>query len=323
MHPVLAIEHLDVRFATPAGEVAAVRDASLEVEAGECLGIVGESGSGKSQLFLAALGLLAPNGRARGSVRLAGRELLGQSEAVLQRVRGSQAAMIFQDPMSSLTPHMRIGEQLAEVLTTHRHLSHARALEKSAEALALVHIPDPPRRLRQYPHELSGGMRQRVMIAMAVLGEPQVLIADEPTTALDVTVQAQILDLLRELRHRLGTALVLIAHDLGVVAGLANRVVVMYAGRVVETGPVERILTQPFHPYTQGLLASIPDIRAAPGELPHGMAGQAPDGRRELAGCAFHPRCPRRQERCERELPVLQPANRNARVACHFPGPAP
>ena len=315
---MLEVEGLNVLFTTPQGEVAAVRDVSLEVVAGECLGIVGESGSGKSQLFLACLGLIAPNGRASGSVRLDGLELLDLDERALQRVRGARASMIFQDPMSALTPHMRIGDQLAEVLTTHRALSRRQALARAAEALSLVQIQEPERRLRQYPHELSGGMRQRVMIAMAILCEPELLIADEPTTALDVTVQAQILDLLRTLTAQLNTALVLITHDLGVVAGLADRVAVMYAGRLVEQGTVAGVLGAPAHPYTCGLLDSVPHLRAALEPLPIGIPGQPPDATVVTTGCAFVERCGYGDAVCRVERPMLRPlAGRE--IACHHP----
>jgi oligopeptide transport system ATP-binding protein len=316
---MLEVRDLSVTFRTPAGEVAAVSDVSLAVAPGECLGIVGESGSGKSQLFLGCLGLLAPNGRASGSARLDGLELIGLGDRALEQVRGARASMVFQDPMSALTPHMRIGDQLAEVLTTHRRISHAEALERAQAALARVQIPEPARRLRQYPHELSGGMRQRVMIAMAVLCEPELLIADEPTTALDVTVQAQILDLLRELTDELRTALVLITHDLGVVAGIADQVAVMYAGRIVEQGPVERLLTHPAHPYTCGLLDSMPDLAAQHDLLPLGIAGQPPDLGSLPPGCAFEPRCASRGARCRAERPALVPRGSGTAVACWHP----
>ena len=316
---MLAVQDLNVTFRTPAGEVAAVRDVSLTVAPGECLGVVGESGSGKSQLFLACLGLLAPNASVSGSARLDGVELIGLSDRSLEQVRGARASMVFQDPMSALTPHMRIGEQLAEVLTTHRGLSRAESLERAQAALSRVQIPEPAKRLRQYPHELSGGMRQRVMIAMAVLCEPELLIADEPTTALDVTVQAQILDLLRELTRELRTALVLITHDLGVVAGLANEVAVMYAGRVVEHGPVDRLLKDPSHPYTRGLLESMPDLAAGHDRLPLGIPGQPPDLGSLPRGCAFAERCAFSGARCRDERPTLAATGPATQVACWYP----
>ncbi|MEQ9447533.1 MAG: ABC transporter ATP-binding protein, partial [Rhodospirillaceae bacterium] len=232
--PVLEIKNLNVRFATPEGEVQAVSDLSLDVGKGECLGVVGESGSGKSQTFMAAMGLLAENGRASGEVLLNGVDLLKAGERQLTAIRGNKLTMIFQDPMTSLTPHMRVGRQLTEVLVRHRGLAPNKARDRAIEMLKRVQIAEPDRRFAMYPHELSGGLRQRVMIAMALLCGPEIVIADEPTTALDVTVQAQILDLIRDVKDTLDTAIVLITHDLGVVAGLADEVAVMYARRIVE-----------------------------------------------------------------------------------------
>jgi peptide/nickel transport system ATP-binding protein len=260
--PVLRLSALTVAFDTPGGTVTAARDVTHADARGECLGVVGESGAGKSQLFLAVLGLLPGNARTQGSARFRGSELLTLEPAMLDHVRGAGIGMVFQDPMSSLTPHLQVGEQIAEVIVHHRRLSRRRARKRALELLRRVQVADPERRMRQYPHELSGGMRQRVMIAIALSGEPQLLIADEPTTALDVTVQAQILALLAELKRERGLALVLITHDPGVVAGIADRVSVMQDGRIVETGAVGAIFRSPREPYTRKLLreARGPDL---------------------------------------------------------------
>jgi peptide/nickel transport system ATP-binding protein len=258
---VLDIRALGVSFATPGGIVEAVGDVSLAIQPGECVGVVGESGAGKSQAFLAVMGLLPANARVRGSARFAGQELLGRPASELNRVRGVGLSMIFQDPLTSLTPHLRIGAQIAESLVQHTGASRADARARALELLERVHVTDPARRLMQYPHELSGGMRQRVMIAIALACGPKLLIADEPTTALDVTIQAQILALLAELKREQGMSMVLITHDLGIVAGIADRVAVMQAGRVVELGSVDRILKRPEHAYTQALLRAVPATR--------------------------------------------------------------
>jgi oligopeptide transport system ATP-binding protein len=314
---VLSIENLSIDFLK--GErIAAVREISLGVAAGECVGIVGESGSGKTQIFMGALGLLPASARARGSVRFEGEEILGAPRAALNRIRGSKLSLVFQDPMSSLTPHLRIGTQLAEVLVCHRAMSWRESEQAALRMLDLVRIPEAKRRLRQYPHQLSGGMRQRVMIAMSLLCEPSLMIADEPTTALDVTVQAQIIDLLRTLRHQIGAAFVLISHDLTVVGGLADRILVMYAGRIVESAAAVQVLRRPRHPYTAELLRCVPDLSAAPLERMPSLPGQPPDAAHPAPGCEFAPRCPYAAERCREQRPPLREIE-GGQVACHFP----
>ncbi len=313
---VLDIKNLTVRFATADGEVAAVSDVSLSVGKGECLGIVGESGSGKSQTFLAVLGLLAPNGRATGEVMFGNTNLLAADEKTLNGLRGDKLTMVFQDPMTSLTPHMRVGRQLTEVLIRHRNVNAAAARDQAIAMLRRVQIPEAERRFDMYPFELSGGLRQRVMIAMAMLCGPKLIIADEPTTALDVTVQAQILDLIRRAKDELNTAVILITHDLGVVAGLADRVGVMYAGRLVELGDVRQIFNAPRHPYTKGLLACTPRLDdTTVGTMPT-IPGQPPNLQRLPTGCAYHPRCPAVMELCRVERPPLLATPTGSLNAC-------
>ena len=301
------------------GTAAAVRGVSLAVGARECLGVVGESGSGKTQLFLAVMGLLSAGARIAGSARFEGAEILGLAPQDLNRIRGSKLTMVFQDPMLSLTPHLKIGVQLAEVLVHHRGASWRDAGRTALQALDRVRIPDPKRRLQQYPHELSGGMRQRVMIGMSLLCGPSLMIADEPTSALDVTVQAQILDLLREVRAGTGISIVLISHDLAVVASLADRVAVMYAGRMVESALTADLMRDARHPYSALLMQCVSDLRRPrAGRMPF-LAGQAPGAAQPERGCAFAPRCPRSTERCIRERPALEAVDPTSEVACHHP----
>ncbi|MBI1234295.1 MAG: dipeptide ABC transporter ATP-binding protein [Alphaproteobacteria bacterium] len=279
--PILAIDNLNVRFDTPDGEVHAVRGINLHINPGECLAVVGESGSGKSQSFLAAMGLLASNGKADGSIRYRGNEILNLSRGKLNKVRGKSMTMIFQDPLTSLTPHLRIGSQMYEVLQRHMGLSGEAAQKRALEWLERVRIPEAKRRLKQYPHELSGGMRQRVMIAMSMLCEPDLLIADEPTTALDVTVQAQVLDIMDELKRETGAAIALITHDMGVVARMADRVEVMKNGVYVESGTAEEIFGAPKDPYTQMLLDAMPRIDQPDKPGHEGLTPLDPDAARE------------------------------------------
>jgi oligopeptide/dipeptide ABC transporter ATP-binding protein len=317
--PLLTVEDLAVDFHTERGIVNAVSGVSLEVHPGECLAVVGESGSGKSQMVLACLGLLAANGRARGSVRFEGLELIGAPERRLEAVRGARIGMIFQDPMNALTPHLRIGRQMTEVLTDRGLLGAGQARQRALQMLRTVGVGDPESRLGQYPHELSGGQQQRVAIGMALMAEPALLVADEPTTALDVTVQAQVLELLRESRQR-GLALVLITHDLGVVANLADRVAVMYAGRLVEVAPASVLYSSPAHPYTAGLLASVPRLGGPQLARLASVEGQPPGPQERPQGCAFAPRCFAAREVCRTSLPTTRDRS-GTQVACHAPLP--
>ena len=279
--PIFEVKNLDVRFSTPDGEVHAVKNANFRIDEGECLGVVGESGSGKSQLFLSTIGLLSGNGKATGSVLYRGREILGLSERKLNELRGSKITMIFQDPLTSLTPHLTVGAQLMETLRVHQRVPPDEAQRRVLEALELVRIPEAKQRMRQYPHELSGGMRQRVMIAMATVCGPDLLIADEPTTALDVTVQAQILDIMRDLKNELKTAIAIVSHDMGVIAGLADYVQVMRYGEIVETGSVDEIFYKPAHDYTKMLLDAMPRIDR-PDRQGHAQLAPMPTGSKTL-----------------------------------------
>ena len=304
--PLLEIDQLQIDFVLRNGVVHAVRDVSLSIHPGESVALVGESGSGKSVTALAAMGLLKLPGKIRGGdIRWKGASLLGPSGSQsLRRVRGKDLAIVFQDPMTSLNPLFTVGTQLIEVLRRHLNMTKAQAKERAAELLDLVGISSPRERLQQYPHEFSGGMRQRALIAMALACEPELLIADEPTTALDVTIQAQILELVAEIRDRLGLAVLMITHDLGVVAGLCQRVAVMYAGKIVEEGPIDEMFADPKHPYTRGLLASTPRLDSAAQRLT-GIAGSPPRMDAPPPGCAFAARCSQRIDRCLTESPAL------------------
>jgi oligopeptide/dipeptide ABC transporter ATP-binding protein len=305
-NPVLEITRLRVEFDTAVGPVQVVRDVSVQIHAGETVGIVGESGSGKSTLALAIIGLLPPNGRlAAGTIRLGDVVLSSLSQPELRRIRGRRVGMVFQDSMSSLNPLLPIGTQITEVMEQHLGMSRAAAREQAVELLREVGVPEPRRRLRQLPHQLSGGLRQRVAIAIALAADPEVLIADEPTTALDVTVQSQLLDLIEHEQAARSMAVLVITHDHGVVARMCDRVAVMYAGRVVETGPVDALFDDPRHPYTLGLQASVPRLDTAMTGRLASIHGTPPRLDALPAGCPFAPRCPYRVERCEVEDPPL------------------
>lgn len=319
MSVLLDVDHLSVRFRTRDGDVEAVNDLSFTLRAGETLGIVGESGSGKSQTAMAIMGLLADNARTRGRIVFDGQDLLTLPERKRRKIRGGRIGMVFQDPMTSLNPYLRIGLQMAEVLETHRDLQRDAALAESQRMLEAVQLADARQKLRAYPHELSGGQRQRVMVAMTLLTQPALLLADEPTTALDVTVQANLLALLADLRRDMGVAIVLITHDLGVVAQVCDRTLVLYGGQSMELGPTASVIGQPIHPYTQGLLAARPrweGDRAAPlAALP----GHPPDLADLPQGCPFAARCPEAQAHCVQRRSLLRNVDDRV-VACHLRG---
>ncbi len=322
---LLSISDLSVRFRLPQGETTAVDGVSLDVAPGEVLGIVGESGSGKSQILYAMMGLLAANGRSSGRVLFQGQDLLALAPRALDRVRGDALSMIFQDPMTSLNPYLRVGDQLAEGLVVHKGLSRAQARAEAVRMLDRVRIPDAAARARRFPHEFSGGMRQRVMIAMALLAKPKLLLADEPTTALDVTIQAQVLDLMAELGRETGTAIILVTHDLGVVARLCDRVVVLYGGRVMEEAPAELLFDAPAHPYTRGLLAAMPRLETA--LTPRlGTIPGTPRSGGAVTGCPFVDRCEVSLAVCATDRPPLRDLSAfgpGRRSACHLTGAAP
>ena len=301
---LLEVNNLGVQFETPDGRVTAVNGINFSLERGRTLGIVGESGSGKSQSVLAMMGLLAVNGRASGSAKFNGQDLLSMPAKELNKIRGNRVAMIFQDPMTSLNPYLTVERQMTEVLEFHKGMTRTQARAGALKALDAVKIPEASRRLGQYPHEFSGGMRQRVMIAMALLCEPDVLIADEPTTALDVTIQAQIISLLRDLQRDFGTAIVMITHDLGVVAGLCDEVIVLYGGRIMEQGSAESIFYRPSHPYTVGLLGAVPRLEERDQALV-AIPGVPPNMSRLPPGCPFSERCTLVVEQCRIAMPPL------------------
>jgi oligopeptide transport system ATP-binding protein len=309
---LLEVKDLDVGFDTPEGEVHAVNRLSFSINAGETLALVGESGSGKTQAMMGLLGLLAENGHVSGQALFKGRDLLQMSSSELNQHRGSEIAMIFQDPITSLNPYLRIEKQMIEVAMHHHGLKKAEASVHAVEVLRAVRIPDPERIIRQYPHELSGGMRQKVLVAMGLLSEPELLIADEPTAALDVTVLVQITHLMNALREKSNTAIILISHDLGIVAGICDRVMVMYAGEAVECGSVNQVYYQPKHPYTQGLLKSVPRLDLPETRELEAIPGNPPNPLTLPEGCKFRDRCPRAFDACKEKPPMQVDEERHA-----------
>src|SRR3984893_2943029 len=321
---LLEVENLQTHFATPDGIVRAVEGVSFHVEAGETVGIVGESGCGKSVTSMSILRLIQePPGKIAGAIRFEGRNLLEVSEPEMRDIRGNAISMIFQEPMTSLNPVLTVGRQIGETFQLHQGMNARDAERKAVDMLTLVGIPAPARRVKEYPHQLSGGMRQRVVIAMALACNPQLLIADEPTTALDVTIQAQILDLMRDLKRRVGAAIMLITHDLGVVAEMAERVVVMYAGRKVEEAKVVDIFARPQHPYTRGLLGAVPKLGSSLQEQGGRtklveITGQVPSLRQRIVGCAFAGRCPMVTDLCRSAAPAVEEKTPGHFTACHY-----
>jgi oligopeptide/dipeptide ABC transporter ATP-binding protein len=314
--PVIEVNNLNISFKTPTGVIQVVQDVSFAINGGECLGVVGESGSGKSVSALATIGLLVKNQSiVTGSVKFRGEELIGKPESYMRMIRGGGISMVFQEPLSALNPVTTIGEQIAEVLTAHNRGGWREANKKAIEYLDLVEIAQPAQRAKQYPHQLSGGMRQRAMIAMALAGEPELIIADEPTTALDVTIQAQVLGLLRRATVERGTALMLITHDLGVVAETADRIAVMYAGQIVEEGPAKEVLRAPAGPYALDLIASIPSYERR-GKGLSTIQGAIPSPANFPSGCRFHPRCRFAVSACVATAPELTPRGANRAVRC-------
>lgn len=313
---LLEVNNLKVNFKTPDGFVTAVNDLNFTLAQGETLGIVGESGSGKSQTAFALMGLLAGNGVVEGEARFNDQNILTLNDKAMNRIRSKDIAMIFQDPMTSLNPYMKVGKQLMEVLILHKGMSKAEAFEASVKMLDAVKMPEARKRMNMYPHEFSGGMRQRVMIAMALLCQPKLLIADEPTTALDVTVQAQILTLLNELKDDFNTSIIMITHDLGVVAGLCDKVLVMYAGQTMEYGTAEDVFYRPTHPYTQGLLNAIPRLDADDEKLST-IPGNPPNLLQMPSGCPFQARCEFAKDRCGESMPELKEFAPGQLRACH------
>ena len=315
--PVLSVQDLSVEFHGDSGWLSAIRNVSFDIGRRECLGIVGESGSGKS---VSALSILRLHARATsrmptGRILFGGRDLLTVPERELRRIRGAEIAMIFQDPMSSLNPVLTIADQISESLRLHQGLDRAAARRRAIALLELVRIPDAARRIDDYPHRLSGGMRQRVVIAIAIACQPKLLIADEPTTALDVTIQSQILQLLKDLQSELDMSVALITHDMGVIAQFADRVIVMYAGQVIESAPVLQLFDRPLHPYTDGLLAAIPRLEGVPGRL-NSIPGNIPDPTQQIAGCRFNPRCPEALPSCRQMPPELASASAGRLSRC-------
>jgi peptide/nickel transport system ATP-binding protein len=312
---LLEVERLRIEFSTRRGILVAVDDISFSIEEGEVLGVVGESGAGKSVTGAGIIGLLEPPGRiAKGNIRFEGRQINGLPQEAMRRIRGAKIGAIFQDPLTSLNPIYSIGRQLTETLATHTDLSPAQARARTLDLLNEVGIPAAERRVDSYPHEFSGGMRQRVVIALAICANPRLIIADEPTTALDVSIQAQIIALLRRLCHEHRTAIMLITHDMGVIAEMSDRVAVMYAGRIAEVGPLRDVVKSPKHPYTVGLMDSIPKVGQEKDQLSH-IRGAMPRLQEIPPGCAFHPRCPEALDRCQGERPDLMPTGNPDQVA--------